>query len=200
MDLVTCALVLLALLTPPPERHIIYLHGRIVQAQQSVRPRHAEFGYYELEKIRETFRTRGFVVHSVVRPKESSVDDGANQVVRQVKQLLASGVTADRITVVGASMGASIAFQASSRLANPELRFAVLGACLEANLKAMKSEGTRPVGKFLAVREASDEMSTPCDAPSTGREIVVNTGLGHGFIYRPLVEWVEPVLEFAGGD
>lgn len=193
MDLVMNLFLLLALLTPPPERHIIYLHGRIVQEQQTVRPHHADFGHYELDKIRETFRTRGFVVHSAVRPKGSSVEEGANEVVRQVKQLLASGVTADRITVVGASMGASIAFQASARLGNPDLRFAVLGACLETNVKA-----TAPVGKFLGVREKSDEMSTPCEPPSTGREIVLNTGLGHGFIYRPLAEWVGPVLEFAG--
>lgn len=191
----TSLLLVLALLTPAPQRHIIYVHGRIVQEQQSVRPRHPQFGFYELERIRETFRGRGFAVHSEVRAKGTTVDEAANNLVRQVRQLLASGVTADRITVVGASMGASIAFAASAKLAIPELRFAVLGACLEANVKA-----TSPVGSFLGVREASDEMSSPCEPPSMGREIVVNTGLGHGFLYRPLEEWVDPVAEFAGGD
>ncbi len=30
------------------------------------------------------------------------------------------------------------------------------------------------------------------------REIVVHTGLGHGFLYRPLPEWLNPVVEWAG--
>jgi hypothetical protein len=28
------------------------------------------------------------------------------------------------------------------------------------------------------------------------REIVLRTGLGHGFIYRPLPEWVNPAVEW----
>ena len=39
-------------------RHLIYLHGRIVQEQQSARPRHPQFGYYELEEILDAFRDR----------------------------------------------------------------------------------------------------------------------------------------------
>ncbi|HEY7923126.1 MAG TPA: hypothetical protein VII62_08090, partial [Vicinamibacteria bacterium] len=46
----------------PPARHLIYLHGRIVQEQQSARPKHPEFGYYELDRIVETFEKRGFTV------------------------------------------------------------------------------------------------------------------------------------------
>lgn len=49
-------------------RHLIYLHGRIVQEQQSARPRHPQFGYDELEKILEAFRERGFDVSGEIRP------------------------------------------------------------------------------------------------------------------------------------
>ena len=175
-------------LSSPPERHVIYLHGRIVQTQQSERPKSDDYGYYELEAIREAFRKRGFVVHSTIRPKATTVSSGADDVVRQVNALIASGVPADRITVVGASMGAAITFVASERLANPQVRFAVMGTCLA-------SHEEKVVGKILAIREATDETSSPCKADS--REIVINTGLNHGFLYRPLPEWVEPVVEFA---
>jgi hypothetical protein len=37
-------------------RYVIYLHGRIVQEQQTRRPRSDRFGYYELEKILDAFR------------------------------------------------------------------------------------------------------------------------------------------------
>ena len=186
MDL--AALLVLTLLTPAPPRHVIYLHGRIVQTRQSERPKSDEYGYYELEAIREAFRKRGFVVHSTVRAKETTVGGGADAVVRQVKELIASGVPADRITVVGASMGAAITLAASERLKNPHVRFAVMGTCLSAHEEKL-------VGKVLAIREASDETSSPCKADK--REIVIDTGLRHGFLYRPIPEWVEPVVEFA---
>jgi hypothetical protein len=57
----------------------------------------------------------------------------------------------------------------------------------------------------LSIREASDELSEPCpaweDEPGAEpglvvREIVLETGLHHGFLYRPLPEWVEPVVEW----
>lgn len=190
-------------------RHLIYLHGKIVQTEQSARPRHPEFGFYELEKIRQTFRDRGFVVASEIRPKSASVGESADRVVEQVRRLLASGVPADHVTVVGASMGAYITLLSSARLQNPELRFVVLGTCLSANVPhLLEEEGKPPSGHLLAIREASDTASEPCPAweagagsPSTltAREIVLDTGLDHGFLYRPLPEWVEPAAAWAGG-
>ena len=112
-------------------RHLIYLHGRIIQDQQDARPRHPEFGYYELEQILATFRERGFVVTGGIRPKGESLTVSADRVVEQIQRLLASGVPASRITVVGGSMGAAIALRASLRLQNPALRYCVLGACIE---------------------------------------------------------------------
>lgn len=188
-------------------RHLIYLHGRIVQEHQSARPRSARFGYYKLEKILDAFRQRGFVVSGEIRPKSASVGDSADRVVKQVRRLLESGVPADHVTVVGASMGAGIALLVSARLQNPDVRFCVLGACLSASVRGLLAdEGKRPSGRMLAIREASDDLVGPCgrwkdeESPSglVAREIVLNTGLSHGFLYRPLPEWVAPVAEWAG--
>jgi len=190
----------------PAARHLIYLHGRIVQEQQSARPTHPEWGTYELEAILEAFRTRGFAVSGEIRPKASTISQSADHVVEQVRGLLAKGVPSARIAVVGASMGASITLLASVRLQNPELRFVVLGACMSKNLEALVAEhGKRPAGRFLAFIEKSDELSQPCPAWSAAaggptldvREIVLQTGLHHGFLYRPLPEWVEPVVEWS---
>jgi len=197
-----------------PARHLIYLHGRIVQDQQSARPQSPKFGAYELDAILDTFRDRGFVVRGDIRPKSDSVGTAADRVVQQVGRLIASGVAADHITVVGASMGASIALLAATRLQNPAVRFAILGACLSAEVRALvANEGKAPRGQMLAIRESSDDLTEPCPGwtPGAGdatppmpptpdlavREIVVDTGLGHGFLYRPLPEWVEPVVAWA---
>ena len=189
------------------QRHLIYLHGRIVQDQQSARPRHPEWGYYELDKILGTFRERGFVVTGGIRPKHASLSESADRVVGQVRGLLASGVPGSRITIVGGSMGAAVALLASVRLQDPELDFCVLGACLSQSVPLLVAEhGKKPAGRFLAFRERSDETSEPCPAWSDDeagrvtlvvREIVIHTGQSHGFLYRPLPEWVEPFVEWA---
>ena len=106
----------------PAARHLIYLHGRIVQEQQSARPRHPEFGYYELAQIVETFDTRGFTVPEASPPTPATIDESAAKVVDQ---------------------------DARSR------------------------------------------------ATLSVRELVLETGLRHGFLYRPLPEWVEPVVEWS---
>jgi len=193
----------------PRSRHLIYLHGRIVQEQQIARPKHPQHGYYELDKILGTFRDQGFVVSGELRAKSASVVDSADRLVAQVKKLIASGVPADRITVVGASMGGGIALLASARLQNPDVRFCILGACLsEGVARLVATQGKRPAGRILAVRESSDETTEQCppweDDPAAGaalavREIVLDTGLHHGFLYRPLPEWVNPVVEWAKG-
>src|SRR6185503_3131276 len=61
----------------PAARHLIYLHGRIVQEQQSARPKHPEFGYYELDQIVKTFEKRGFTVTDGIRPKGATLDESA---------------------------------------------------------------------------------------------------------------------------
>ena len=190
-----------------PPRHLIYLHGRIVQEQQNARPRHPQFGYYELEKILDAFRERGFVVSGEIRPRSASVSDSADLVVAQVRRILGSGVPADRVLVVGGSMGAAIALVASARLQNSELRFCVLGACLSESVRGLlASEGNGPSGHVLSIREASDESTSQCPSwkngleasvPLVAREIMLDTGLSHGFLYRPLPDWVNPVVEWA---
>jgi pimeloyl-ACP methyl ester carboxylesterase len=191
---------------PQGERHLIYLHGRIVQEQQSARPKSEKFGYYELEKILDAYRSKGFAVTGDIRPRTVSESDAADKVVAQVRRLLDSGVPASNITVVGASMGAGIAMVASARLQNPEVRFGILGACLSSNGRRIReAEGKGLSGRILGIREASDESTKGCEPwknehgskTVSVREIVLHTGLDHGFLYRPLPEWVNPTAQWA---
>jgi hypothetical protein len=193
----------------PRQRHLIYVHGRIVQMEQSARPHHAERGYYELDQILQTFRNGGFEVIGGIRPRDATVSGAADDLVSQVRRLMASGARAEEITVVGASMGASISLLASARLGDPDLSFALLGTCLSADVPAQRERETMsPRGQILVIREESDETTTPCAAWNelgagaglSVREVVIRTGQGHGFLYRPMREWVEPLMEWAGAD
>lgn len=142
-----------------------------------------------------------------IRPRSASVSGAADQVVDQVRRLLGSGVPADHVTVVGASMGGEIALVASARLQNPDLRFGVLGGCLYQSVRRLADdEGKAPSGHILSIREASDDVTGPCPtwidhaeprSSLVAREIVLHTRLSHGFLYQPLTEWVDPVVEWA---
>lgn len=191
---------------PVPPRHVIYLHGRIVQDQQSRRPEHPEYGHYEFDKIVEALQAEGFTVTAEMRPRYTSVNEGAEHVVRQVDTLLRARVPQERIVVLGASMGAAIALLAAARLQDSEIRFALLGPCIAANIPAVEKEEVVKVrGRMLVVREESDVASSECpkwdpatmgNSGLTARELVINTGQKHGFLYRPMPEWLKPVSEW----
>jgi alpha-beta hydrolase superfamily lysophospholipase len=194
---------------PPPPHHLFYLHGRIVQEQQSSKAVHPAFGVYDLDAIVAAFRTRGFTVHAAIRPKRESIDEAAARTVDEIRALLDSGVEVERIALVGASMGAAIGLEVAERLALPGLRVALLGACLSAHVEALRASGGRgPSGRLLAIREASDESTAGCASwpesangtALTARELTVDTGLRHGFLYRPLPVWVDPVVAWLGAS
>lgn len=187
------------------KRQLVYLHGRIVQTQQTRRPKSPDFGYYELDRILDVFKSKGYAVMSEVRPANATVEDSARRVVTYVRGLLDSGIEPKRITVVGASMGGGIALLASAQLKMPDVRFAVMGVCLSQNDRAFMKDGLSGVsGRILAIREDGDEFTAGCEPWTAARdakgrvnarEIVLHTGLRHGFLYRPMPEWTDPVLE-----
>jgi len=186
----------------PGARHLIYLHGAIIETQ-GVRPTHPRFGVYEYQGILEVLAGRGFVVISEARPARTDGTVYAAKVAGQVEALLAAGVPPEHVTVVGFSKGGGIAIAASSLLANDRLNFVFMGACgpwYESRPEIV------PRGRLLGLREASDELVRPCETlfdRATGgerREVVTELGGGHGAFYRPRPEWVEPVVGWASVD
>jgi len=85
-----------------------------------------------------------------IRPKDASLLVSADRVVAQVERLLASGVPASRITVVGGSMGAAIALRASLRLQNPAVRYCLLGACMSRSVPLLPVPAAARVGRARA--------------------------------------------------
>lgn len=180
-------------------RYLFYLHGHIVEAGNK-RPVSPKFGVYEYEEILETFRRGGFVVISEARRKDPEVEPYAAKVAEQVRRLLKAGVPPRRITVVGASQGSWIAMLASTYLEDRGVGFVLIAACSadEGFLKMVNLHGD-----VLSIYEKSD-LAQSCRnyrADATGvnrwKEVEVNTGLKHGFLYRPMREWVEPTIDWA---
>lgn len=181
-------------------RYLFYLHGRIVE-DRGIRAVHERHGVYEFEKILEAFKAANFVVISEGRAKDTDVKGYAAKVVAQINGLLKTGVPPRHITVVGASKGASIVMHTSSLLKHREINFVLMAGCGE---QTLKNSELNLYGNVLSIYDASDEGVGTCKTLFTRagglnrhKEVKINLGLGHGFLYRPHKEWIEPVVEWA---
>jgi hypothetical protein len=180
-------------------RYLFYLHGYIVEAG-NLRPVSPKFGVYEYPEILETFKQNGFVVVSEAREKDPEIAPYAAKVAAQVRQLLNAGVPPQHITVVGASQGSWIAMLASTYLKNRDLNFVFIAAC---STNPAFLDAVNLHGNVLSIYEKSD-LPQSCEQfriDGTGirkwKEVEVNTGLKHGFIYRPLEVWTAPTVAWA---
>jgi len=182
-------------------RYLFYISGYIVEAGNT-RPTSPKFGVYEYEQILETFKQSGFVVISEARKQSPEIEPYAAKVAEQVKRLLKAGVPPQNITIVGASQGGWIAMLMSTYLKNRDLNYIVIGACGadEGFLNLVDLHGS-----VLFIVEKTDRFPiSSCRrfrADATGlvdyKELETNTGQKHGFLYRPLKEWIEPTVEWA---
>jgi len=131
----------------------------------------------------------------------------AQNVTTQVKALLEASVPAKNITMVGASKGAGITVYVSHFLENPEVNFVLLAICHPDNVQGYIQGGIFLYGNVLSIYDSVDTYAGSCQdlfAFSAGKgiarheEIVLQVGTGHGILYQPLDEWVNPVVQWAG--
>lgn len=184
----------------PGAKYLFYLHGMIVE-NEGIRPTSPRYGVYEYEQILDTLASKGFIVISEARPRGTIATAYAAKIAGQIKALLNAGVSPRNITVVGASRGGAIAIAASSQLRNRDLNFVIMAACGDSDI--YKTFHADLWGNVLSIYDYKDTVG-PCEqffAKATGlnrhRQIEVKLGVGHGLLYRPLKEWVDPVVEWA---
>jgi hypothetical protein len=193
--------------TPAPEKaphrdtlYFYYLHGRIVEDEgpRGVSPRH---GAYDYPGIVQALRAAGLEVISEIRPRGTDPSTYADKVVADIRARLAAGVPAAHITVAGASKGSVIASLVSTRLGEPGVRYVLLANC---NDWLVREIDPRLTGEILSIYEASDDIGGTCRpvvdrSPEVKRfeELRLDTGLGHGIVYRPLKEWTAPAIAWA---
>ena len=190
----------------PAARYLFYFHGRIIE-DQGLPAFSSEFGEYRYEAILETLAAGGFVVISELRPRDADGWEYAAKASDQIETLIAAGVPAAQITVVGASKGAAIATGLSYLTGDPEVNYVLLGTCHPSLLEEWRMQGVTLSGNVLAIYDiADDEYSGSCEelfARSEGKglgrhaEIVTQVGSGHGILYQPLDEWVLPTVRWA---
>ena len=186
------------------QRYVFFLHNMFLE-QQGIDGVHPEYGRAEYKEILDAYKKEGFVVISELRAKNTDAFAYAQKVAGQVDSLLKLGVPAAHITVIGTSKGGYIAMYTSALLKNRELNYVFIGCCGEGNLSDDKIHF---YGNVLSVYERSDVIGRSCQKEHVKagndvirfKEIELNTGLKHGFLYKPLDGWIKPSVAWAKGD
>ena len=180
-------------------KHIFYLHGMIVEIQ-GVHAVSDTFGEYRYNDIIEALKSTGATIHHEVRTRQTDYDTFCKKVSSQIDSLIASGVKPKDITVIGASMGAIMTMTISSINTNP-INYVLLGA----NSDRLEKQGNYNLhGRILGIYEKSDTIAgknyqfwiDTSTEVETFKQLEINTGLNHGFLYRPYNAWVKPAKEW----
>ena len=186
----------------PSDKYLFYLHGGVVTVlgNNAINQSVPEWGPYEYLNILDSLRIRGFNIISENR--KEGIDDSVyvNKIARQIDTLFRAKVKPQNILVVGASAGSNITIHISAKLKNDEMNYVVMGGCWPDTYKDYQN--IELYGHFLSIIEASDPHGT-CSKIFEGRnklssykEITLNMGLSHGFIYKGHKEWIDPIVKW----
>lgn len=179
-------------------RYVLYLHGRILEREgrRAVSP---DYGAYELDSILASLAAKGFEVIADVRTSDVG-REYARRVADQVGRLLKAGVPPSNVIVVGASKGGWLALETAAQMGRDELAFVVLAGCGPNTVEL----GPRLRGRILSVMDGSDRLDTSCESTFAAaprlrgrKQVVTDLGLGHGLVYKPHREWLDPLGEWA---
>ncbi|MDR2236845.1 MAG: alpha/beta hydrolase [Chryseobacterium sp.] len=185
------------------KNYIFFLHNKFLESNPSGAFATDYNTKVEYNGILDSYRKDGFIVISEKRKPKANVDLYARKVVSQIDSLMAKGVKANHITVVGTSKGGYIAQYVSTYAKNPDLNFVFIGCYQDSDLEEIPDINF--CGNILTIYEKTDifgvsalkrkERST-LPVPRF-REIELNTGLKHGFLYVASDEWILPSKKWA---
>jgi hypothetical protein len=182
--------------------YLFYLHGLIVEVA-GIRPKSEEHGYYEYRLILEELAKEGFLVISEARKKDTQIQPYAEKIADQVRTLIKNGVPPENITIAGASKGGAIAAYVSSTLKESRLNYVILAGLFE---KHLVDENLKLFGNVLSIHDRSDKLAiTPqkyfqrSEGLGNFEEIILNLDKGHGIIYKPYREWLDPMMKWLQG-
>lgn len=187
------------------QKYIFFLHNRYLQ-EFGLESVHAEYGRVEYPEIIEAFQKQKINVISEVRPKNTNWKEYALKVKSQIDSLLDKGIKPEHITVVGTSMGGYIAQEVSGLMKNKSIKYVFIGCCSDDDHLDSKS----PVyyGSILSIFEKSDDIGRSCQKmkDKSGSSVVkykdieLNTGLKHGYLFKALPAWLEPTIRWVKGE
>lgn len=204
IGILLCA-ILLACHPKTEDRYIFFLHNRFLETHD-LNESHPEYGKTAyLETIKE-FKDNGFTVISEQRNGNVNAREYATLVTAQIDSLIQKGISPKNITVVGTSKGGYIAQYVSTLANNKDLNFVFIASFRENDLQDISN--INYCGHILTIYEASDPFGVSAVKRKENstcyiehfKEIELHTGLGHGFLFQPMDEWMQPTIKWAKGN
>ncbi|WP_459212224.1 alpha/beta hydrolase [Aquimarina rhabdastrellae] len=187
------------------ERFIFFLHNRFLETHE-LNEIHPEFGRTEYKEILAEFETSGLNVISEKRNGNVNAREYAIGIVNQIDSLIQSGVKANKITVVGTSKGGYIAQYVSTLANNPDLNFVFIACYRNSDIQNIPE--INYCGNILTIYDKSDPFGVSAIERKNNstchinnfKEIELNTGMRHGFLFKSLKVWIEPTIKWANGN
>ncbi|QLC65199.1 alpha/beta hydrolase [Flavobacterium sp. LPB0248] len=187
------------------QRYIFFFHNKFVQ-ENDLNAAHPEYGKAEYNEILESFRKDNFIVFSEKRKKNTNSAEYAQKMAKQIKSLIKKGVPSNHITVIGTSQGGYIAQYVSTYLSNTDLNFVFIGCFRDIDIQEIPDLNW--CGNILTIYEKSDiygvsaikrKETSKCKIEHF-KEIELNTGLKHGFLFKAADNWIAPSKKWANGN
>ena len=187
------------------ERFIFFLHNRFLE-EHELNELHPEYGRTEYNEIIAELKKSGLNVISEKRNRNVNARDYAIGIVNQIDSLIKTGIEPQKITVVGTSKGGYIAQYVSTLANNQNLSFVFIASFRNNDIQNIPE--INYCGNILTIYEKSDtfgvsslerKKTSNCEIKHF-KEIELKTGLGHGFLFKPLKEWIEPTIKWANGN
>lgn len=184
------------------DRYIFFLHNRFLE-EHELSESHPEYGRTEYKEILAAFEKSGFRVISEIRNGNVNAREHALEVACQIDKLIEKGIKPENITIIGTSKGGYIAQYISTFANNPNLNFVFVASFRLTDIENIPE--INYCGNILNIFEKSDPYGVSAIARKQTstceifhfKEIELNTGMGHGFLFKPLSEWMEPCIEWA---
>lgn len=189
-------------LTAQQQHYVFFLHNKFLEGH-SLTEKHPKYGIAEYKPILDKLKDKNTVVISEKRADNTDPEIYARKVVAQIDSLKTKGIPSKNIGIVGTSQGGYIAQYISYYAKNPDLKFVIIGASFKDD-SLNNDPDFKLYGNILSITEKSDDghvaLSTQKRFHNSQlkavKEIEVNTGMNHGFLFKALDVWLSPTKEW----
>lgn len=177
--------------------YVFFYHGAIAEGRKNdpVSERH---GLYDFTGLKQSLDSKSYYLVTEHRERNANIEKHAKELANKVSDLLRNGVNPSKISIVGFSKGGGIVATAASLIDNENIRYVLLASCPQ---NSQDVDWPPFKGRLLSLYEREDIWAGSCAFLAEGsprvsefKEIVLESGLGHGEFYRPHKRWLTPVL------
>ena len=186
------------------QKFIFFFHNRFLE-NNDLDAEHREYGRAEYAEIMAAFKKEGFNILSEKRKGNVDAREYALKIRGQMDSLILKGVKNENITVIGTSKGGYIAQYVSTFMADPKINYVFIGSYQDSDMEQIPEINF--CGNILNIYEKTDPYGVSAkkrkEASSCTinrfKEVELNTGLKHGFLFKAMDEWIKPCVDWANG-